>query len=171
MRSAVTLGVLTTLTLAGCGSVEPHHAQWNPSSVPRNEDWHSPRASLLRYDANDDGILTRAELLAGLRTEFGGYDADHNNCLSTDEVRAINQGRVQQDASRAIPLVDWNQDGCVDLREFSAANLSLFDSLDGDGNGQLTAAELVPQGQHPAGGRTGEAGREHGGHEHNNDRQ
>ena len=171
MRSAVTLGILTTLTLAGCGSVEPHHGRWNPSSIPRNEDWHSPRASLLRYDANHDAILSRAELLAGLRSEFGGFDADHNNCLSMDEVRAINQVRVQQDASQAIPLVDWNQDTCVDFREFSGASLSLFDSLDGDGNGQLTAAELQPQGQHPADDRSGEEGRQHSGHEHDDDRR
>jgi len=160
------LAVLAAFSLAGCGSDEPHHGRWNPSAVPRNEDWHSPRASLLHYDANHDGILTRAELLAGLKAEFGAYDTDHNNCLSSDEVRSINQARVQQDASQAIPLVDWNQDGCVDFREFTGASLSLFDSLDTDSNGQLTAEELRPPGRRPAGDRSGDEGREHRGHEH-----
>lgn len=171
MRSAVSLAVMAALALAGCGTFGSQHGRWNPGAVPRSEDWHSPRASLLRYDANHNGILTRAELRTGLKAEFDAYDSDHNNCLSADEVRAINQTRVLQDASQAIPLVDWNQDGCVDFREFSGANLSLFDSLDFDGNSQLTATELKPQGQHPAGDGSGVEGQEHRGHEREGDGQ
>lgn len=149
MRCVPLTAVAAVLLLVGCGTTEPHHGRWNPNVPARNEDWHSPRASLLRYDTNHDGILTRAELAAGLKAEFGSYDTDKNNCLSPDEVRTINQARVQQDASQAVPLVDWNQDGCVDFKEFSGAALSLFDSLDANGDGQLTAAELNPAGQHP----------------------
>src|SRR5690348_17512996 len=90
----------------------------------------------MKYDSNHDGILTRAELLAGLKAEFESYDTDHNNCLTVDEVRAINQARVKQDASQATPLVDWNQDGCIDFHEYSGTALSLFDSLDTDGDGR-----------------------------------
>ena len=163
MRCVTLTIVAAVLLLAGCGTTAPHQGRWNPNAPPRNEEWHSPRASLLRYDTNHDGVLTRAELAAGLQAEFGVYDSDHNNCLSPDEVRTINQARVQQDASQAVPLVDWNQDGCVDFREFSGAVLSLFDSLDANGDGQLTAAELNPAGQHPPGERSG-AGRVRHGH-------
>ena len=103
----------------------------------------------MKYDAEHDGILTRTELLTGLKTEFDAYDKDRNNCLSVDEVRAINQQRVQLDASQATPLVDWNQDGCIDFHEYSGAALSLFDSLDTDGDGQLTAKELNPSTKSP----------------------
>ena len=151
--------VLAALFVAGCGTDAPHLGRWNPNATPRNEDWHSPRTSLLRFDANHDGTLTRAELVAGLRTEFATYDGDHNNCLSPDEVRAINQARVQQDASQAVPLVDWNQDGCVDFKEFSGATLSLFDALDANSDGQLTAEELTPAGQHPGGHKSDHEGR------------
>ena len=142
-RLAVTL--VAVMALAGCSTPAPHSGRWHPNGGPaRDENWHSPAVALMKYDANHDGILTRAELLSGLKAEFDTYDTNHDNCLSTDEARAINQQRVQQDASQATPLVDWNQDGCIDFHEYSGTAISLFDSLDTDGDGQLTAKELNP---------------------------
>jgi len=134
--------------------------------VPRDENWHSPAAALLRFDANHDGILTRAELVGGLHVEFNTYDVEHKNCLGPDQVRAINQLRVQQDGSQASPLVDWNQDGCIDFNEFSGAALSLFDTLDTNGDGQLSAQELNPAGARAPGAGQGQPGQGRGGHGH-----
>ena len=154
--------LLAVLAVAGCGTTAPHPPRWHPNGgPPRDENWHSPNAALMQYDSNHDGVLTRTELLAGLKAEFDAYDTDHNNCLAVDEVRAINQARVKQDASQATPLVDWNQDGCIDFHEYSGPALSLFDSLDTDGDGQLTAKEINPASkgtgpkQAPPGGKHG----------------
>jgi hypothetical protein len=148
--------VVVVLAVAGCGTTDARRGHWSPKAAPRDENWHSPAAALLRYDANHDGILTKTELLTGLKAEFDAYDVKHDNCLGPDQVRAINQMRVQQDASQASPLVDWNQDGCIDFNEYSGAALSLFDSLDVNGDGKLTAQELNgarparPDGQGPS---------------------
>ena len=158
---------LLALLLTSCGTSSPHPGRWNPNGgPPRSEDWHSPKTTLMRYDANHDGILTRVELIAGLKAEFDGYDIGHKNCLSLDQARAINQLRVQQDASQASPLVDWNQDNCIDFNEYSGATLSLFDSLDVNGDGQLTAAELNPANHRPGNNASGDQGRGHHGHGH-----
>jgi hypothetical protein len=159
MNRVAYLTVLASLALLGCGTTEPHHGRWSPNAVPRNEDWHSPRASLLRFDANHDGVLTRTELITGLKAEFNLFDTSHKNCLSSDQARAINQLRVQQDASQASPLADWNQDGCIDFNEYSGTTLSLFDSLDTNGDGQLIATELNPSNRQPRENPTGEQGR------------
>ena len=143
------------LALAACGTSGPHPGRWNPNAVPRDENWHSPAAALMRFDANHDGTLTRAELIAGLHAEFNSYDVNHTNCLGPDQVRAINQVRVQQDASQASPLVDWNQDGCIDFNEFSGAMLSLFDTLDTNGDGQLSPQEVNPSAKPPTQGGQG----------------
>ena|SRR5476651_491268 len=164
MRHVAVFAVFAALSLAGCGTTAPHHGRWNPNGAPRNEDWHSPRASLLRFDANHDGVLTRAELVAGLKAEFDTFDTGHKNCLSPDQARAINQLRVQQDASQTSPLVDWNQDGCIDFNEYSTATLSLFDSLDTNGDGQLSATELNPAGPRSGRSPSGEGGQGHHGH-------
>src|SRR5215475_14972031 len=96
--------IALTILVAGCSSTDTRHPHWNPNATPRDENWHSPAAALLKYDANHDGTLTRAELIAGLKAEFAAFDVNHNNCLGPDQVRAINQLRVQQDASQASPL-------------------------------------------------------------------
>ena len=170
-RKTILLPLLALFALSGCGMLgggEPHHARWNPNGTPRDENWHSPAAGLLRYDANHDGTLTRDELKAGLQAEFNAYDVNHTNCLGPDQVRTINQLRVQQDASQATPLVDWNQDNCIDFNEYSGGTLSLFDTLDTNGDGRLSPQELNPTGKPPgaANGQGDGSGRGRGGHHH-----
>jgi EF hand len=136
--------------LAACGSSRPEPAR-NPNPTPRNENFHGgPNALLLKYDANHDGTLTRDELIAGLKKEFAAFDTNHDGCLTPDQVDAINQARIAADRSTATPLQDWNQDGCVDYREFSAAAYSLFDQLDRNGDGKITPEEFNPKVAQPA---------------------
>ena len=124
-----------------------------------------PNAILLKYDANHDGTVTREELNAGLKAEFERYDTAHQGCLNPDQVAAINQARVEADQSTATPLQDWNQDGCIDLKEYSSEGLSLFDELDRNGDGKVTPQEMNPGGgratpqQGGPGERGGRAGR------------
>ena len=169
MRKRFAAILMAVPALAACSTPAPHPQRWHPNGgPPRDENWHSQSAALMKYDANHDGILTRTELLSGLKAEFDAYDTNHNNCLTPDQVRAINQMRVQKDASQATPLVDWNQDGCIDFHEYSGTAVSLFDSLDVNGDGQLTAKELNPSPKNPSapkpeGGPGGHHGRGRGG--------
>ncbi|MBS0471419.1 MAG: hypothetical protein JSR60_10130 [Proteobacteria bacterium] len=165
-RPALILLLPALAFLAGCSTGPRHQPRWDPNAKPRDENWHSPAAALLKYDLNHDGTLTRDELKAGLKAEFDTYDVGHHNCIGPDQARAINQLRVKEDASEATPLVDWNQDGCIDFNEYSGTALSLFDTLDVNRDGRLSADELRPAGtgrkpgQGPSGGR---GGRHHGG--------
>ena len=93
---------------------DPWRATARENGIPRG------RCSL-KYDANHDGTLTRAELEAGLKADFDAADTNHDGRLDIDEVRAVNQARWSADSSAASPLVDWNHDGYVDFNEFAAA--------------------------------------------------
>jgi hypothetical protein len=138
--------------LAACGSSNPSGPRWSPYPVPppRDENYHGgPNAMLLKYDANHDGTLTKEELIAGLRAEFDALDIKHTGCLSPDQVDAINQARIAADQSAATPLQDWNGDGCVDFREYSATDFSLFDQLDKNGDGKITPQEFNPRAAKP----------------------
>jgi Ca2+-binding EF-hand superfamily protein len=97
---------------------------------------------LLKYDANHDGTVTRDELIRGLKAEFAVHDTHHNGCLDAEQAAQINEARVEADQSIATPVMDWNQDGCIDYTEFSAVPYSLFDHLDADHDGKLTPKEL-----------------------------
>jgi hypothetical protein len=136
--------LLAVLALAGCGGGTRQPPPWlRPTEKPRDENYHGGNAgTLLKYDADHDGTLTRAELIAGLKAEFAAHDTQHNGCLDAEQTSQINQSRVDADQSAATPIVDWNQDGCIDYTEFSAAPYSLFDQMDRDRDGKLTPKEL-----------------------------
>ncbi len=134
------------VVLAACSSTPRPKGppRWSPNKEePRDENYHGgPNAMLLKYDANHDGTLTRDELIAGMKAEFDRYDTAHTGCLKDDQVAAINAARIAADQSTATPLQDWNQDGCVDFREFAALAYSLFDQLDKNGDGKITPQEF-----------------------------
>ena len=77
---------------------------------------------------------------------------------------------MDADQSTATPVMDWNQDGCIDYTEFSAAPYSLFDQLDANHDGKLKPKELQragaakPQGSRCRAGRRPPPDGEGGGH-------
>jgi hypothetical protein len=153
------LAICALFLLTACAS---HPPAGDKGPKPRDENYHGgPNALLLKFDANHDGILTRAELDAGLKAAFAA-DGGGKSCLNADQVAQINQERVAADQSTATPLMDWNQDGCVDLAEYSAAALSLFVQLDRNGDGKVEPKEFNPAarpsaGPGPAQGSAGDA--------------
>src|SRR4051812_30651005 len=135
--------ILAGLALAGCGGPRQPPPWMRPAEKPRDENYHGGNAAMiLKHDANHDGTVTRAELIAGLKADFAARDTGGKGCLTPDQAAQINQERVEADQSTATPVMDWNQDGCIDYTEFSAAPYSLFDQLDADHDGKLVAKEL-----------------------------
>jgi len=134
--------ILLSLVVAGCGGREAPPPWMRPAEKPRDENFRGgPSAMLLKYDANKDGTVTRDELIAGLKAEFAAHDLTRKGCLDGDQAADINQGRVDNDQSTATPLMDWNQDGCINYTEFTAAPYSLFDQLDRNRDSRLTPLE------------------------------
>jgi hypothetical protein len=128
--------LLFAIALAGCAGAPAHHRE-------PDKEWHPAVNMLIKY-AGKDGTVTRAEMEAGLRTDFAKADYKHKGCLDDDEARAVNEQRFAEDQSAASPLVDFKQQGCIDFGEFAATPRSLFDQLDTDGKGILTQKELHP---------------------------
>ena len=140
MKLRLPILLLVCCALSACAS--GHHRR-----IPENErpkEWHPSRDLLTKYDANHDGTLTKAELEAGLKTEFVAADTNHDACLTPDEVAAINEKRIQEQGSTSTPLIDWNQDGCVDFNEYAGTARSLFTEMDRNEDGELDPKELNP---------------------------
>ena len=139
MRQQLCVVTTTVILLASCAGPSRH---WSPYDQSRPVDWHGPYVLLLRYDANNDGKITRPELEAGLRQDFWQADSNRDGVLDAEEVRATNLRRIRVDQSTAIPLIDWNHDGYVDFNEFAAPMRSLFEQYDADGDGVVTLEEM-----------------------------
>jgi hypothetical protein len=135
-RPVAILSAVLALVLAGCASHRP------PSQAEHRErEWHPPIEMLAKY-ADTNGNVTRASMEAGLRRDFDAADKNHDGVLGEDEVRAINETRWKEAESAYSPLVDWNGDGVVNFDEFAATARSLFQQLDTQGKGIITAQQL-----------------------------
>lgn len=130
---------LGLLLLVGCASA--------PKRPRSQEAPFRPATALLLPYAAPDGSLTRVQLREGLKRDFDKADANHSGCLDANEIRAINQQRWKNDASSASPLIDFKSNGCFDFEEFAATPLTVFDMLDANGTGKLTAKQLKPGSQ------------------------
>jgi hypothetical protein len=115
-----------------------------PDRKPPEAPWHPATAMLAKYVKNADGSLTRAQMETGLHADFNAADKNKTGCLDANETRVINQERLAEDRSTASPLVDFTGKGCIDFMQFANTPRSLFDALDTDNNGILTAHELHP---------------------------
>src|SRR5215469_15327245 len=132
-RVTYTVAATIVVTLIGAGAIA---AQRLPAGLPASA------ALLLRYDANHDGVITREEMEAGLKADFAAADTNGDGCLGPAEVRAENDRRLARDGAEASPLVDWNLDGCVDIKEFSNTVHSYFELADKTKDGRVTQLEL-----------------------------
>ena len=129
------LGAVLVSGLFGGG-----HAVAADAAIPRGLP---PSAMLLlRYDANHDGIVTREEMEAGLKADYEAADTNHDGCIDPAETRAENARRLKRDGEQASPIVDWNNDGCVDMNEFSSTARSYFTFVDKKKDGRVTLQEL-----------------------------
>jgi Ca2+-binding EF-hand superfamily protein len=99
---------------------------------------------LMRFDADEDGVLTRTELEAGLRREFDAVDRNGDSVLDAGEIRAADARRRAAGgtagAGTTWPPIDWNNDGSIDFNEFARVSRALFEQLDVAGKGAITLA-------------------------------
>lgn len=120
--------------------------------------------TLMAFDKNGDGQLTRDELPERMLGLFDRADTDHNGILTADEIRKAAQaaaaptareggeGRGGREGGRGnfqsfmridpiLAALDTNGDGEISAEELAAASKSLT-KLDTNGDGQLSADEV-----------------------------
>lgn len=121
----------------------------NPND-PNRQPWLKVHAK--EMDANNDGTLTREELVAEVEKVFAGYDKNKDGRLTRDEyegpggVRSAMGGFVKQHAKE----LDTNDDGTITEEELLANAMRMFEKTDKNHDGKLTPDELtLPPGYKP----------------------
>jgi hypothetical protein len=159
---------LLCLIVTGCGGGPPDF----PMPGHREEEWHPPVSQLLLKYVGPDGRLTRAQMEAGLHRDFEAADRNHSGVLEADETRAVNEQRWNEDRSAISPLQDWNGDGVIDFNEYAAAARALFNELDVERKGVLSANRLrAARGLGPEPAPKGEGGQPGPGSDRGHDRR
>jgi Ca2+-binding EF-hand superfamily protein len=103
-------------------------------------------------DANNDGSVTREEFLAGPNAMFDTLDANDDGVLSTAEMaehrahhgrgeRGDHGGRGRHGRHGGPGHLDADRDGRITQAEFAAGNQMMFEHLDADHDGRITQAE------------------------------
>ncbi len=127
------------LATGACGLAQ---AQNGPEDRPGHH-------GIFDSDSNNDGVLTRAEFNTGREALFARLDTDRNGQLSREEMhaqRGEHRGGRRGD-HRGGPLggglegADANNDGNITREEFLARPIQMFDRLDANHDGVISAAE------------------------------
>lgn len=126
---------------------------------------------LMGADANNDGVLTRAEFDASRAARFAQQDANNDGQLTREEMRA-GRGHHRGGWGRRgggmhmLARADANNDGNITREEFLAGPTQRFDRMDANDDGVISQAER-PQRRERADGER----RERPNFDANNDRQ
>lgn len=102
---------------------------------------------IMRYDADQDGVVTQSEFNTARAASFSETDANHDGALSRDEIQAFHrahrEARREAGGPRRDPMsrADANNDGRVTREEFLAGPAAMFDRMDTNNDGVLSADE------------------------------
>lgn len=101
-----------------------------------------------RLDADKDGKITAAEYTAGSKTAFDKLDANADGKVTAAEMDAAYTtskpavGAAKAPSGERIKALDTDGDGSLSSVEHEAGSRTMFDKLDANKDGSLTAEEI-----------------------------
>lgn len=135
-RNGRALGCLILLAPISAG-VFGAYAQSNEDTRVRHEQ------ALETADANDDGLLTLAELTTSLENSFARMDRNGDGHVSEDDAPRLARSQFMSRVGPVIEERDENGDGVLSYSEFSVRPLENFDSADTDDDASVEVAALL----------------------------
>jgi len=129
----IAAGAAATAVLAGVAAAQP---------APGG----GPGAFFAQADANHDGAITRAEWDNARAQRFAQQDVNHDGQLSADERPHWGGGNGGPppgggEHHGGMMNADANGDGVVTRAEYDQQSAAMFQHLDTDGDGTISASE------------------------------
>jgi Ca2+-binding EF-hand superfamily protein len=114
-----------------------------------------------RFDANQDGRLTQAEVDEVRRSQLIEFDQDSDGSLTLEEYQALWLDAMRERMVDRFQAHDDDGDGMVTVEEFGESFDRMVSRLDANDDGALTPDELRRRGER-RGDRDGEGERRDG---------
>jgi hypothetical protein len=139
--------LMATLAIAiiGAGACSPQPQQEaQPQQHAQNERQGGRGGFLRRADANEDGIITRAEFDASADDRFARRDDNSDGAITEDERQGRGggpDGGGRRGGGRMMDA-DANEDGTITRAEFDASQSEMFAQFDQDQSGAIETSEL-----------------------------
>lgn len=121
MRTSIWIGGVAAVALAASAGMVM--AQQVAGQDPGRQD-----RRMARFDADNDGRISRAEFVTGRTDRLRAADANGDGTVSREEMLAVREARQDERADRHFGRLDANGDGSISRGEFDAARESRADA-------------------------------------------
>ncbi|WP_293958832.1 EF-hand domain-containing protein [Sneathiella sp.] len=100
-----------------------------------------------KLDKDGNGTISVEEMTIRKKEFFDKLDVDGSGSISMEEAKAFRQkkheDRKERHSARLMELLDADGNGTVSSDEFAAASTKRFEAADSNGDGVLSADELL----------------------------
>jgi Ca2+-binding EF-hand superfamily protein len=101
-------------------------------------DGEPGKGPLTRMDANADGKVTQAEMIAGFTARFEAADTNKDGTVTPAERTLAHAAHVKE----RVTALDTNKNGSIERSEAQGPLAHFFDAVDTDKNGALSSVEM-----------------------------
>lgn len=121
---------------------------------PNGPDAAAMIERVMQADANSDGQITRAELIAYRAQQFARLDRNGDGFIDQNDIPRLLAGHFEQRMKLLTTQFDANHDGRISHDEFIHGPTYGFDMADANHDGVATQAELRAALARAKGGQT-----------------
>ena len=106
------------------------------------------QTAVTNVEGDGDGSISASDHAAGAQKRFETMDANRDGKVTASEINAshgaesVAWSKQRISAADKIQQLDSNKDGALSIEEYSAGSQRLFTTLDVDGDGYLSPAEM-----------------------------
>ena len=132
-RQNFTISTITLLLLTGCAWMKPHYNDAQMHSYLFN-----------KFDANEDGVITKEEYMKFIDERFDKMDSDGNGTITKEDLYDSRFYTFLPELAEAVFRdSDLDNSETITREEMLKAEEARFKVMDRNGDGQLTKDEFV----------------------------
>ena len=132
-KSHLLTSTITLLLLSGCAWMKPHY---------NDEQMHSYLFN--KFDANEDGVITKAEYMEFIDERFDKMDTDGNGTITKEDLYDSRFYTFLPELAEAVFRdSDIDKSGTITRKEMLESEEVRFNIMDKNNDGKLTQNEFV----------------------------